>query len=539
MAYELLGDAEGVSVKWSTSDEEVAVIDQNGLVTAKKAGNVTIIATLFSDREECAYEFELTIGYSEFEIKFELEGGKFGLTIDEFAEQIVALFNASDESGSKVLTKETFHVNSHPNIKGVFNKAENLEAYKWFFEFTIAELTANCAASGTSEHLAETVEMLERMINGDTTAIGGSYANGRSVFRHFIHNLINKDHESAGSTGGAYLPYTTDFSVEENQARFLAAMNGVKSVYEYGEELPTPTKEGYEFLGWYVGETKVEKVNGELVLTAKWQEIVVAPTKYNLTLNLNSGVLENIPTEYEVATGLVLPVPTREGFEFLGWFDNAELTGEAVTEIAAGSEGNKEFYAKWAEKVVEPPLEGEFEITYELNGGHWAQNDITSYEGFREAILADFEAYFSKLAGKAVTLNRVSENTDPNTDNWHITDFMGVSYLYRDNVEAFFTTEEPYATKWGWVFDQLKADGIEADSAWAGYRSTVLRGWTHGFIYQTKYDKWPKGNDYSNNTFDLIEGKITAKVENGVLKIVLPKVITAVEKQQPKVITVG
>ncbi|MBO7226588.1 MAG: Hsp20/alpha crystallin family protein [Bacteroidales bacterium] len=33
--------------------------------------------------------------------------------------------------------------------------------------------------------------------------------------------------------------------------------------------------------------------------------------------------------------------------------------------------------------------------------------------------------------------------------------------------------------------------------------------------------------------------KITAKVENGVLKIVLPKVITAVEKQQPKVITVG
>ena len=722
MTYELLGDAEGVTVEWSTSDEEVAVVDQDGLVTAKKAGNVTIIATLVSDREECAYEFELTIGYSEFEIKFELEGGKFGLTIDEFAEQIVALFNASDESGSKVLTKETFHVNSHPNIKGVFNKAENLEAYKWFFEFTIAELTANCAASGTSGHLAETVEMLERMINGDTTAIGGSYANGRSVFRHFIHNLINKDHESAGSTGGAYLPYTTDFSVEENQARFLAAMhglptsyqfgdelpvptrvgyeflgwydgeelvetaqgaatltakwelakyeltfeldggkfgltidefaeqivalfnasdesgskvltketfhvnshpnikgvfnkaenleaykwffeftiaeltancaasgtsghlaetvemlermingdttaiggsyangrsvfrhfihnlinkdhesagstggaylpyttdfsveenqarflaamNGVKSVYEYGEELPTPTKEGYEFLGWYVGETKVEKVNGELVLTAKWQEIVVAPTKYNLVLNLNSGVLENIPTEYEVATGLVLPTPTREGYDFLGWFDNAELTGEAVTEIAAGSEGNKEFYAKWAEKTVEPPLEGEFEITYELNGGHWAQSDITSYEGFREAILADFEAYFSKLAGKEVTINRVSENTDPNKDNWHITDFMGVSYLYRDNIEAFFTTEEVYAAKWGWVFDQLKADGIEADAAWAGYRSTVLRGWTHGFIYQTKYDKWPKGNDYSNNTFDLIEGKITAKVE--------------------------
>ena len=461
-------------------------------ITAETKGDLELVA-----------KWEL----AKYDVKFDLDGGKFGLTIDEFAEQIVALFNASDESGSKVLTKETFHSNSHPNIKGVFNKAENLEAYKWLFEFVKAEITNINATNG---YVVETVEMLDKMIAGDTTAIGSSsYANGRTLFRHFVHNVINKNHEAVNSAYTALIP---DFSLEENQAKFLAAMNGVQTVFHYGDTLPTPSKEGYNFLGWYVGETKVETVTGDLEVTAKWEEIYVAPTKYNLTLYLNSGVLENIPTEYEVATGLVLPVPTREGFEFLGWFDNAELTGEAVEKIAADSTGDKVFYAKWAEKVVEPE-DGEFEITYELEGGQWPQEKVDSYEKFRDAILSDFEAYFSKIAGKEVTLNRVSENTDPNPDNWHVTDFMGVSYGYRDHIEAFFTTEEPYATKWGWVFDQLKADGIEADTAWSGYRSTVLRGWTHGFIYQTKYDKWPKGNDYSNNTFDLIEDKVNITIE--------------------------
>ena len=462
-------------------------------ITAETKGDLELVA-----------KWEL----SKYEVKFDLDGGKFGLSIDEFADQFVALFNASDESGSKVVTKETFHSNSHPNIKGVFNKAENLEAYKWLFEFVKAEITNINATNG---YVVETVEMLDKMIAGDTTAIGSSsYANGRTLFRHFVHNVINKNHEAVNS---AYTALVPDFSLEENQAKFLAAMNGVQTVFHYGDTLPTPSKEGYNFLGWYAGETKVETVTGDLEVTAKWEEIYVAPTKYNLTLNLNSGVLENIPTEYEVATGLVLPTPTREGFDFLGWFDNAELTGEAVKEIAAGSEGDKEFYAKWAEKVVEPPLEGEFEITYELNGGQWPTDKIDTYEEFREAILSDFEAYFSKLAGKEVKINRESENTDPDNTKWHVTDFMGVSYLYRDNIEAFFTTDEVYAAKWGWLFDRLKADGIEADAAWSGYRSTVLRGWTHGFIYQTKYDKWPKGHDYSSNTFDTFADQVNISIE--------------------------
>jgi uncharacterized repeat protein (TIGR02543 family) len=37
------------------------------------------------------------------------------------------------------------------------------------------------------------------------------------------------------------------------------------------------------------------------------------------------------------------------GYDFGGWYDNADFTGEAITKIAKGSTGNKEFYAKWTE----------------------------------------------------------------------------------------------------------------------------------------------------------------------------------------------
>ena len=74
-------------------------------------------------------------------------------------------------------------------------------------------------------------------------------------------------------------------------------------------------------------------------------------TEYKLTLNLNEGTLVNAPTQYNVETGIDLStpelIPTKEGFEFGGWFDNAELNGDAVTEIPANTRGDKEFWAKW------------------------------------------------------------------------------------------------------------------------------------------------------------------------------------------------
>ena len=48
-------------------------------------------------------------------------------------------------------------------------------------------------------------------------------------------------------------------------------------------------------------------------------------SKYNITYNLDGGTLENPSYEYETGVGLELLVPTKEGYNFLGWFINGEL----------------------------------------------------------------------------------------------------------------------------------------------------------------------------------------------------------------------
>ena len=50
---------------------------------------------------------------------------------------------------------------------------------------------------------------------------------------------------------------------------------------------------------------------------------------------------------YRVGVGLTLPIPTKEGFVFGGWYPTENFSGEAVTAIGTDANGNKTFYAKW------------------------------------------------------------------------------------------------------------------------------------------------------------------------------------------------
>ena len=51
-----------------------------------------------------------------------------------------------------------------------------------------------------------------------------------------------------------------------------------------------------------------------------------------------------MPTE-PVEEDYVLPTPTREGYTFVGWYDNAEGEGEAMIVLPAGWAGT--LYAIW------------------------------------------------------------------------------------------------------------------------------------------------------------------------------------------------
>lgn len=108
-------------------------------------------------------------------------------------------------------------------------------------------------------------------------------------------------------------------------------------------------------------EDKTPKVNGTPILANQSKGITkievygyVQSKTATITLNTNGGTINtgNI-TEYEEGTGATLPTDvTREGYIFLGWYDNENLTGSAVTSISTTDTGDKTFYAKWVENLV-------------------------------------------------------------------------------------------------------------------------------------------------------------------------------------------
>ena len=120
------------------------------------------------------------------------------------------------------------------------------------------------------------------------------------------------------------------------------------------------TRENYTFTGWntmpdgsgafYRDEANIypltETDQDEITLYAMWKDSSI--TDYTITYVLNATNVQNDnPTAYtNNSDTITLKDPIREGYTFLGWFSDKELT-QQVTEIAKGSTGNITLYAHW------------------------------------------------------------------------------------------------------------------------------------------------------------------------------------------------
>lgn len=72
------------------------------------------------------------------------------------------------------------------------------------------------------------------------------------------------------------------------------------------------------------------------------------PQIYTITYHLNGGTCREMPTSYlRDSLPLILPAPSREGYEFEGWYEYPDFKGKVWYFLHVGSKGNKEYWAKW------------------------------------------------------------------------------------------------------------------------------------------------------------------------------------------------
>ncbi len=114
--------------------------------------------------------------------------------------------------------------------------------------------------------------------------------------------------------------------------------------------LKEPIREHYNFIGWYIDATYLNRVDiiakgssENRTFYAKWE-----PKPYQITYVLNGGVnSSDNPMTYQIdSDDIVLQKPEREDFVFAGWFADAAYQTK-INGIEKGSGGDRIFYAKW------------------------------------------------------------------------------------------------------------------------------------------------------------------------------------------------
>ena len=241
-------------------------------------------------------------------------------------------------------------------------------------------------------------------------------------------------------------------------------------------KLPTPVRENYIFLGWYLNGELVDSISalkmGAVTLVAKWESI-----NYEISYDLAGGEFYagvKVPDNYEEGVGLAeLPVAKRAYYIFDGWM----LDGELIDKISTDQLGDVKLVAKWT------PVE--YSIEYDLAGGEHTKDPTLAYNVEEEVELAPATRVGYTFLGwylNGELVEKVEVGTNGNLKlvaKWQVNEYKlivnvdgvkeEVVYDYNENV---LVPDDP--TKVGYTFigwdkeipAYMPADDIEIVALW-------------------------------------------------------------------------
>lgn len=154
-----------------------------------------------------------------------------------------------------------------------------------------------------------------------------------------ILHVVNTYNVNYNLDGGINSPYNPEMLTNESKPVVLKDAE----------------KAGYSFAGWYLDEELTEPLedstldindfNSDIELYAKW-----SPLSYNITYELNGGVNHpDNPTSYKAEETVSLKDATYAGYDFEGWYEKDDFSGDRVKTIKGTECRDITLYAKWKE----------------------------------------------------------------------------------------------------------------------------------------------------------------------------------------------
>lgn len=234
-------------------------------------------------------------------------------------------------------------------------------------------------------------------------------------------------------------------------------------------KLPTPTRVGYNFVGW-TGEgittPQTEVIiptgsTGNKAYTANWKAI-----EYTITLDTNGGPAVS-PIKYTVEDSFTLPYPLRTGYEFVGWtLDGSGMIPAMPLIIYHGTTGDLRYKAEWRL--------AEYTITMDLNGGSGQEKMVYTMtdEDFELPTPTRNGYEFVGWTGERITtpqtsvkIPKGSTGNKAYTANWKVIRYTitlvtnggpviaSIPYTVEDSVTLPIPPERPGYEFSGWVLD--------------------------------------------------------------------------------------
>ena len=174
-----------------------------------------------------------------------------------------------------------------------------------------------------------------------------------------------------------------------------------------------PSRTGYAFAGWYSDQNCTKKwdfdsdtVPGAMTLYAGW-----TPAQYTVTFDANEGTVkpESKSVTYTEVYG-ELPTPTRQGYDFLGWFtaqtDGAQVREDDRVTITAG----QTLYAHWTAGAVDYTVK-HYQQNIEDNEYTEVEADRQTLSGITNQTTAAAAKTYTGFTAQAVTQQTIKADS--------------------------------------------------------------------------------------------------------------------------------